>query len=60
MNVNFGLLPELPTPPGLTRAQEKQWRAERKPAMARRALDDLAIWKTRLGIGDPAPLAAAS
>jgi methylenetetrahydrofolate--tRNA-(uracil-5-)-methyltransferase len=60
MNVNFGLLPELPTPPGLTRGQEKQWRAERKPALARRALEDLATWKLRLGISDPAPLAAAS
>jgi hypothetical protein len=28
--------------------------------LARRALDDLAAWKTRLGIGDPTPLAAAS
>jgi methylenetetrahydrofolate--tRNA-(uracil-5-)-methyltransferase len=60
MNVNFGLLPELPTPPGLTRGQEKEWRAERKPTMAKRALDDLASWKARLGITDPAPLAAAS
>jgi methylenetetrahydrofolate--tRNA-(uracil-5-)-methyltransferase len=60
MNVNFGIFPELPAPPGLTRAQEKQWRAERKPAMSRRALDDLAAWKTRLGITDPEPLAAAS
>ena len=60
MNVNFGLLPELPTPPGLTRGQEKEWRAERKPTMAKRALDDLAAWKARLGISDPAPLAAAS
>jgi folate-dependent tRNA-U54 methylase TrmFO/GidA len=60
MNVNFGLLPELPAPPGLTRGQEKQWRAERKPAMANRALDDLAAWKARLGISNPAPLAAAS
>ncbi len=60
MNVNFGLLPELPAPPGLTRNQEKQWRAERKPAMAQRALDDLAAWKARLGISDPTPLAAAS
>jgi methylenetetrahydrofolate--tRNA-(uracil-5-)-methyltransferase len=60
MNVNFGLLPELPAPAGLTRAQEKQWRAERKPALARRALEDLAAWKSRLGISDAAPLAAAS
>jgi len=60
MNVNFGIFPELPAPPGLTRAQAKQWRAERKPAMSRRALDDLASWKARLGISDPAPLAAAS
>jgi methylenetetrahydrofolate--tRNA-(uracil-5-)-methyltransferase len=60
MNVNFGIFPELPAPPGLTRAQEKQWRAERKPAMSRRALDDLAAWKARLGITDPTPLAAAS
>jgi methylenetetrahydrofolate--tRNA-(uracil-5-)-methyltransferase len=60
MNVNFGIFPELPAPPGLTRAQEKQWRAERKPAMSRRALDDLAAWKARLGISDPTPLAAAS
>jgi methylenetetrahydrofolate--tRNA-(uracil-5-)-methyltransferase len=60
MNVNFGIFPELPAPPGLTRAQEKQWRAERKPAMSRRALEDLAAWKARLGIRDPEPLAAAS
>jgi len=60
MNVNFGIFPELPAPPGLTRAQEKQWRAERKPAMSRRALEDLAAWKARLGISDPEPLAAAS
>jgi folate-dependent tRNA-U54 methylase TrmFO/GidA len=60
MNVNFGLFPELPAPPGLSRAQEKQWRAERKPALARRALEDLAAWKARLGIGGAAPLAAAS
>ncbi len=60
MNINFGLLPELPAPPGLTRNQEKQWRAERKPAMAKRALDDLAAWKARLGLSDPTPLAAAS
>ena len=59
MNVNFGLFPELPAPAGLTRAQEKQWRAERKPALSRRALDDLAAWKARLGISDPTPLAAA-
>jgi len=60
MNVNFGIFPELPAPPGLTRAQEKQWRAERKPALSRRALEDLAAWKARLGIRDPEPLAAAS
>ena len=60
MNVNFGLFPELPAPADLTRAQEKQWRAERKPALGRRALEDLAAWKARLGIGDPLPLAAAS
>jgi methylenetetrahydrofolate--tRNA-(uracil-5-)-methyltransferase len=60
MNVNFGLFPELPAPAGLTRAQEKQWRAERKPALARRALDDLAAWKARLGLSEPTPRAAAS
>jgi methylenetetrahydrofolate--tRNA-(uracil-5-)-methyltransferase len=60
MNVNFGLFPELPAPAGLTRAQEKQWRAERKPALAKRALDDLAAWMARVGINAPAALAAAS
>jgi len=59
MNVNFGLLPELPVPAGLSRAAEKQWRAERKPALARRALEDLAAWQARLGMTGAAPLAVA-
>ncbi len=36
MNVNFGLFPPHPEPPKI--------RSERKPALARRALDDLAHW----------------
>jgi methylenetetrahydrofolate--tRNA-(uracil-5-)-methyltransferase len=59
MNVNFGLFPEIPAPEGLTRPQQKEWRAERKPRLARRALDDLATWHARLGF-PKADLAAAS
>jgi methylenetetrahydrofolate--tRNA-(uracil-5-)-methyltransferase len=40
MNVNFGLFP--PLPPGTPRN-------ERKPAMARRALDALAAWDATKG-----------
>lgn len=47
MNVNFGLFPPLP--------EGKRARAERKPAMARRALADLAFW---LGTADAAAPAA--
>jgi methylenetetrahydrofolate--tRNA-(uracil-5-)-methyltransferase len=54
MNVNFGLFPELPMPPGLSRAAEKAWRAERKPALSRRALADLAAWKAGLQEAEPA------
>jgi len=60
MNINFGLLPELPMPEGLSRGQEKQWRAERKPALSKRALADLDAWQKRLGFTGPAPLAVAS
>ncbi|HXE01966.1 MAG TPA: methylenetetrahydrofolate--tRNA-(uracil(54)-C(5))-methyltransferase (FADH(2)-oxidizing) TrmFO [Hyphomicrobium sp.] len=44
MNVNFGLFPILPEPEGLTRGQVKEWKAQRKPLMSRRALGDLANW----------------
>jgi len=63
MNVNFGLFPELPMPAGLSRAQEKEWRAGRKPALSRRALADLAAWQARIGLETPqvrATMAAAS
>src|SRR5581483_5291194 len=53
MNVNFGLFPELPMPPGLSRGAEREWRAGRKPALARRALDDLAAWQARNGLVAP-------
>jgi methylenetetrahydrofolate--tRNA-(uracil-5-)-methyltransferase len=44
MNVNFGLFPVLAEPDGLTRGQVKEWKAQRKPLMSRRALGDLAGW----------------
>ena len=40
MNINFGLLPPIPKEPGRKRLKK----AERKPAMAQRALSDLAVW----------------
>ncbi len=40
MNINFGLLPPIPKVPGRKRLKK----AERKPAMAQRALSDLAAW----------------
>ncbi len=40
MNINFGLLPPIPKEPGRKRLKK----AERKPAMAQRALADLAVW----------------
>ena len=40
MNINFGLLPPIPKEPGRKRLKK----SERKPAMAQRALGDLAIW----------------
>ncbi|HVO03459.1 MAG TPA: methylenetetrahydrofolate--tRNA-(uracil(54)-C(5))-methyltransferase (FADH(2)-oxidizing) TrmFO [Candidatus Cybelea sp.] len=49
MNVNFGLFPELPMPAGLSRSAEREWRAGKKPMMARRALDDLAAWQAKIG-----------
>jgi methylenetetrahydrofolate--tRNA-(uracil-5-)-methyltransferase len=59
MNVNFGLFPELPMPADLTKAQQRDWRAERKPKLARRAADDLAAWQARSGF-DPGPRMAAA
>ena len=44
MNVNFGLFPVLPEPEGLTRGQVREWKAQRKPLMSRRALSDLSGW----------------
>jgi methylenetetrahydrofolate--tRNA-(uracil-5-)-methyltransferase len=44
MNINFGLFPILPEPDGLTRGQVKEWKAQRKPLMSRRALGDLSGW----------------
>ena len=40
MNINFGLLPPIPKEPGRKRLKK----SERKPAMAQRALTDLAVW----------------
>ena len=40
MNINFGLLPPIPKEPGRKRLKK----SERKPAMAQRALGDLAVW----------------
>jgi methylenetetrahydrofolate--tRNA-(uracil-5-)-methyltransferase len=44
MNVNFGLFPVLPEPEGLTRGQVREWKAQRKPLMSHRALNDLSGW----------------
>ena len=44
MNCNFGLFPPLPEPEGLTRGQVREWKAQRKPLMSRRALGDLSGW----------------
>src|SRR5690349_22722106 len=44
MNVNFGLFPALPEPDGLTRGEIREWKAQRKPLMSRRALSDLSGW----------------
>jgi methylenetetrahydrofolate--tRNA-(uracil-5-)-methyltransferase len=44
MNVNFGLFPALAEPEGLSRGQVREWKAQRKPLMSRRALDDLSGW----------------
>jgi methylenetetrahydrofolate--tRNA-(uracil-5-)-methyltransferase len=60
MNVNFGLFPELPMPAGLGKAEQRAWRAERKPKLARRANDDLAAWQARSGLAADRNLAAAS
>ncbi|HVY98066.1 MAG TPA: methylenetetrahydrofolate--tRNA-(uracil(54)-C(5))-methyltransferase (FADH(2)-oxidizing) TrmFO [Dongiaceae bacterium] len=60
MNVNFGLFPELPMPAGLGKAEQKAWRAERKPKLARRAAEDLAAWQAQSGLGAGHALAAAS
>lgn len=43
MNVNFGLFPPLPEPGPGTKGGRKA-RAARRPALAQRALDDLAAW----------------
>jgi methylenetetrahydrofolate--tRNA-(uracil-5-)-methyltransferase len=47
MNVNFGLFPVLPEPEGLSRGQVREWKAQRKPLMSRRALSDLGGWLNR-------------
>jgi methylenetetrahydrofolate--tRNA-(uracil-5-)-methyltransferase len=60
MNVNFGLFPELPMPAGLSKAEQRAWRAERKPKLARRAAEDLAAWQRRSGLASQPMLAAAS
>ncbi len=62
MNVNFGLFPELPMPAELSKAEQRAWRAERKPKLARRAAEDLAAWQVRnsLGSNPGSKLAAAS
>jgi methylenetetrahydrofolate--tRNA-(uracil-5-)-methyltransferase len=60
MNVNFGLFPELPMPAELSKAEQRTWRAERKPKLARRANDDLAAWQARNGLAEGRRLAAAS
>jgi methylenetetrahydrofolate--tRNA-(uracil-5-)-methyltransferase len=44
MNVNFGLFPILPEPDGMTRGEVREWKAQRKPLMSRRALADLSGW----------------
>jgi len=44
MNINFGLLPIIPEPAGLSKAEARDWRAGRRPRMAHRALGDLAPW----------------
>jgi methylenetetrahydrofolate--tRNA-(uracil-5-)-methyltransferase len=44
MNVNFGLFPTLPEPDGLSRGEIREWKAQRKPLMSRRALSDLSGW----------------
>ena len=49
MNVNFGLFPELPEPGGLTRGEVREWKAQRKPLMSRRALSDLSGWLRNTG-----------
>ena len=58
MNVNFGLFPELPAPAGLSKAELRNWRAGRKPRLAKRALEDLAAWQARHRLH--APFAEAS
>jgi methylenetetrahydrofolate--tRNA-(uracil-5-)-methyltransferase len=60
MNVNFGLFPELPMPAELGKAEQRAWRAERKPKLARRAAEDLTAWKVRSGLNADRLLAAAS
>jgi methylenetetrahydrofolate--tRNA-(uracil-5-)-methyltransferase len=60
MNVNFGLFPELPMPAGMSKSEQRAWRAERKPKLARRANDDLAAWQARSGLASRDNLAAAS
>ena len=49
MNVNFGLFPPLHEEAGPA-AGRRLGKRERKPAMARRALDDLAPWAASAGI----------
>jgi hypothetical protein len=44
----------------LSKAQQRDWRAERKPKLARRAAEDLAAWQVRSGLAAQRMLAAAS
>src|SRR5256885_6357058 len=59
MNVNFGLFPELPMPAELGKAEQRAWRAERKPKPARRAAEDLATWQARSRLTAARTLAVA-
>ena len=59
MNVNFGLFPEIAPPTGLSKAELRSWKSDRKPRLARRALDDLEGW-LRLTEPDFRPSAPAS
>lgn len=59
MNVNYGLFP--PLPPELATVESKsgrrvkRGRREKNEALARRALDSLALWRSRLAGNGPEP-----